>query len=215
MDYTDVICTVLDIFAKDQDAPTIVNCSAINAHWNNVVNYYPSKYLNNQWMWAYQLTRNRDSLKNFQTSILDLLLKDTQISPMIEDTWALIRFLQKTGEPVTMGLCLDRSIPNNSKTGNGLIYETDDPRIMEHVKHAILQWLWHWGYAKDLREESFDWELVEDETDKLYMYLNRHVEHDIDYHNFDLFSDENFANESKITLYLNKLKILYQISECI
>ena len=172
-------------------------------------------------MWAYQLTKNSSLLQNFQTSILDLLLRDTQISPMIEDTWKLIRFLKRIGEPVTMGNCLDRSIPDNSKTGNGLTYDPDDKQMIDHVQQCIVNWLWKWCYSEDLRDNIFEWNEIEDETNKFFKELSKYTlnektsELSERYYSFDLFNKDNNANGSKITLYLNKLKIIYQLTECI
>jgi hypothetical protein len=136
---------------------------------------------------------------------------------MVEDTWKLIRFLKRVGEPVTMGLCLDRSIPNNSKTGNGLTYDPDDRRIVNHVQQCVQNWLYRWAYGEDLRNTSFEWTEVETTTNTFFNQLVQYTEDTekwkADYHNFDLFSEENNANGSKITLYLNKLKIIYQLTE--
>lgn len=215
MNVTDIIFLVIEKINETQDAKTIVACAGVNRQWNRVVKLYRKKFLDNQWMWVYQLTQNPSTLKNFQTGILDLLLRETQISPMVEDTWRLIRFLKRVGDPVTMGKCLDRSIPNNSKTGNGLTYDPDDARLVPHVQRQIQRWLWKWTYG--IEQPVFDWGEIEDETDKFFDCLNAYFEDSWEerYHNFDLFSPENNANGSKITLYLNKLKIIYQMTEII
>lgn len=213
MNVTDIIFLVIEKINETQDAKTIVACAGVNRRWNRVVKQYRKKFLDNQWMWVYQLTQNPSTLKNFQTSILDLLLRETQISPIVEDTWRLIRFLKRVGDPVTMGKCLDRSIPNNSKTGNGLTYAPDDARLIPHVQRQIQRWLWRNAYSEDLH--TFDWSEIEEETDKFFNCLNQYSNGNWEeqYHNFDLFSPENDANGSKITLYLNKLKIIYQLTE--
>ena len=212
MNVTDIIFLVIEKINEIQDAKTIVACAGVNRQWNRVVKRH---FLDNQWMWVYQLTKNPATLKNFQTGILNLLLRETQISPMVEDTWRLIRFLKRVGDPVTMGKCLDRSIPNNSKTGNGLTYDPDDARLVPHVQQCIQQWLWRWAYGEEL--PAFDWSEIEEETDKFFTCLNAYFEDSWEeqYHNFDLYSPENNANGSKITLYLNKLKIIYQMTETI
>ena len=219
MNVSDIIYSVVSKLSEVQDADSIVACAQVNRQWHRVVNSYPYKFFNYQWMWVYQLTKNPASLQNFQTSILDLLLRETEISPMVEDTWKLIRFLKRVGEPVTMGLCLDRSIPNNSKTGNGLTYDPNDQRIVGHVHQCIQNWLYKWAYGNDLRQTTFEWTEVEEETNKIFDMILSYVDDEErwkeDYHNFDLFSEENNANNSKITLYLNKLKIIYQLTECI
>jgi hypothetical protein len=216
MNVTDIIFSIIEKISEDQDAKTIISCAGVNRQWNNVVNKYHRKFFDNQWMWVYQLTKNPRTMQNFQTSILNLLLRETQISPIVEDTWKLIRFLKRVGEPVTMGLCLDRSIPNNSKTGNGFTYDPDDTRLLTHVQQCIVNWLWQSGYCEDLRDRSFEWSEVETETDKLFDLMSAHFpSHQDLYHNFDLFSDENNENGSKISLYLNKLKIIYQITETV
>jgi hypothetical protein len=211
MNVTDIIFLVIEKINETQDAKTIVACAGVNRQWNRVVKRH---FLDNQWMWVYQLTKNPATLKNFQTSILDLLLRETQISPIVEDTWRLIRFLKRVGDPVTMGKCLDRSIPNNSKTGNGLTYAPDNARLVPHVQQCIRRWLWQWAYGEEM--QAFDWSEIEDETDKFFNCLNKYFENQNwgeQYHNFDLYSPENDANGSKITLYLNKLKIIYQMTE--
>lgn len=218
MNVTDIIFSVIKVVSQNQDAKSLIACSQVNKHWNRVIKKHRKRFFGHQWMWAYQLNKNSSLLKNFQTSILDLLLRETQISPMIEDTWKLIRFLKRVGEPVTMGLCLDRSIPNNSKTGNGLTYDPDDKQLIEYVQQCIVNWLWKWCYTKDLRMDLFEWDEVEEETDKFFEYFSRHsgdktAEFSEQYHSFDLFNEDNKANGSKITLYLNKLKIIYQLIE--
>ncbi len=210
MNVTDIIFLVIEKINETQDAQTIVACAGVNRQWNRVVKRH---FLDNQWMWVYQLTRNPTTLKNFQNSILDLLLRETQISPIVEDTWRLIRFLKRIGDPVTMGKCLDRSIPNNSKTGNGLTYAPDDAQLIPHVQRRIQRWLWRDAYSNNL--PSFDWGEIEEETDMFFNCLNKYSKESWEekYHNFDLFSLENNPNDSKITLYLNKLKIIYQMTE--
>jgi len=151
----------------------------------------------------------------FKNELLSLLLVETQISPMIGETWSLVKYLRRTDNNVTMGTCLDRLIPDNTPSGNDMNYK---PGVLEDdLILLFVEWLeFYFGKV------GYEWLDMESSLDEFYrllfkfkssrMTVQQKNDWIVTYDNYSLYSAQNIANPHKMTLYLNKLKTIYQMS---
>ena len=222
MDNDLIISTILNILADDGDAGSIQNCALINRQWcENVYFSYP-RFYKTGWMWTYNLLKPSSSTlqKEFLSSLLSLLLKDSTVAPgiIVDDAWRMMRFVNRKGNSLTMSIWLDRIIPDNTDEGNDMTLELTEEKL-KPVLHAINQWLYKFAYGEKPSDETPDLFDMECHTDTFYEDLLEFCDMPEDkkdewynaYTYYDSDNEENEDNESKITLYLNKLKTIYAL----
>lgn len=227
MDIADILYLIFDAIASGEDAKSLLNLASVNKLSWKVFTTYPNKYLRLPSLRVYKLSISNDGLASLKKDLLDLILVKTQITPMIGDIWSLVRFLRITDPSINMGNALDRLVPDNTLTrGNEMSYKPG--QLLPCIMSAIVIWLSRWfGFLNTL--DSFDnitevsiniWKQLEYALDKFYRTLLRYwlESHDVsrndwevDYDNYALFSKQNNENPEKMTLYLNKLKTVYQL----
>jgi hypothetical protein len=232
MDNHDILFVIFDILAEREDAQALINCSSVNKLMNRVFNAYKgNKYAR---LPSVQICKLANSpMAAFKTQLLSILLVDTQINSMIGDTWSLVKYLRLDNPSVTMGTCLDRLIPDNTPSGNDMDYKPGV--ILSDLIVTFSYWLNTLPVAKTdfcfgedmLDEDAVDvpvdtWYALELALDEFYRLLFKFkssrmtaIEKNdwgVTYDNYSLYSTQNIANTEKMTLYLNKLKTIYQMS---
>jgi len=212
MDHHDILFVIYEILAENEDAESLINCSCVNKLMNRTFNAY-SKYKGLPSVRIFKLANS--NMVRFKTELLSLLLVETQISPMIGETWSLVKYLRRTDNNVTMGTCLDRLIPDNTPSGNDMNYK---PGVLEDdLILLFVEWLeFYFGKV------GYEWLDMESSLDEFYrllfkfkssrMTVQQKNDWIVTYDNYSLYSAQNIANPHKMTLYLNKLKTIYQMS---
>jgi len=218
MDHHDILFVIYDILAENEDAESLINCSSVNKLMNRTFNSY-SKYKRLSSVKIFKLVSS-DMVK-FKTDLLTLLLVETQISPMIGETLSLVKYLRRTDNDITMGTCLDRLIPDNTPSGNDMNYK---PGVLEDdLILLFVEWLELYSvFDTEVFKEKFNWLDMESSLDEFYRFLFKfkssrmtvQQKNDwiVTYDNYSLYSAQNIDNPHKMTLYLNKLKTIYQMS---
>lgn len=233
MNSSDVISVIMDFLAKDEDAYTLLNCRLVCKKIKTVIDKYQFKY-NTQFMKVAKLVNSIHGLSLFRNSLLNLLLVQTKISPFINDTWSLIRFMHIKDKRVNMENILNRLIPDNTKLGNNQSYEPT-LELFINVIISFMNWLtqWHsWNHKShisiDILTQMYNndkyqtyWLILESNLNKLFRLLIKYkflgnsskIDWEIDYDYYSLYSTQNNTYSNKIELLLNKLKIIYQITQ--
>lgn len=230
MDNHDILFVIFDILAADEDAQSLVNCSNVNKLMYRTYRSY-SKYTKLPCVRIYKIVVS-PSIDRFKRELLELILVKTQISPMISDIYNLVRFLRMTDHNVNMNGCLDRLIPDNLEgTGNDMDYKPG--ALLPSLIASFVEWLNRWSCNNviirvsvpddvglpDIPEEA--WRMLEEPLDEFYRLAfmakapmltddeknDKHVA----FRSYDLYSRSNSENNEKMTLYLNKLKTVYQL----
>lgn len=226
--YPDILYILYDILAADEDAQSMINLSYVNKLSNRVFRLYPNKYLNLQSVQICKLAQSQMGLDILKKEMLDLLLVDTNISPMISEIQCLVRFMRMTNPTVNMSNALDRLIPDNTKTGNDMTYDPGNQLIL--ILLAFSAFLSKWTYQPIEFKVPLDhimtineWTLLETYLDNfwrlLFIYTANHHNFDsetvedwyVTYDHYSLYSIPNENNSEKMTLYLNKLKVICQL----
>lgn len=222
----DILYVLYDILANDEDAQSMINLSHVNKLFNRVFRLYPTKYLKLQSIQICKLSQSQAGLDLLKKELLYLILVDTQISPMITEIQSLVRFMSMTNPTINMGNALDRLIPDNTKTGNDMTYSPGNDLVL--ILIAIAAFLSKWTYQPinfvvplDHIMTSKEWTLLETYLDKfwqlLFIYICRNFDSEtledwyVTYDHYSLYSKPNMINNEKMTLYLNKLKVIYQL----
>jgi hypothetical protein len=223
MDCHDILFIVFDILADSEDVKSLVNCSNVNKLMNRTYKAY-GKYEKLKSIKIYKLIISTHGLDIFKRELLELILVKTQISPMLSDIFSLVRFMRMTDKNVNLNDCLDRLIPNNLIDGNDMSYKPGE--LMPYLLSEFVSWLDKWAHPNkkiDIDLENLDevWRILEEPLDDLYrlmfkfkcedMTIDKQNDWYVVYDNFSLYSSQNIENEEKMTLYLNKLKVIYQL----
>jgi hypothetical protein len=233
MDSSDILSVIMDFLVEDEDADSLHSCRLVCRKFKNVIDKYPSKYANMPFMKIAKLINSDIGITTFRKSLLDLLLVQTAISPIIGDTWGLIRFLQISDRHVNMENALDRLVPDSTKLGNDHSYEPTQ-ELFIHVLISYMAWLNHWylwNSANNLPLTTLNdmfanlntkdyWLILEEKLDELFRLLAKYkfqgdsskLDWEIDYDYYSLYSTCNETYPNKIELLLNKLKIIYQMT---
>jgi len=228
MMYPDILYILYNILATEEDAQSMLNLSYVNKLSNRVFRLYPNKYLCLQSIQICKLAQSQSGLDILKKELLDLILVSTNISPMVTEIQCLIRFMHMTNPNINMSNALDRLIPDNTKTGNDMTYDPGNELIL--VLLAFSTFLSKWTYQPinfqiplDHFMTTNEWTLLETYLDKfwqlLFVYISNHRNFDsetfedwyVTYDHYSLYSIPNENNSEKITLYLNKLKVIYQL----
>jgi len=226
--YPDILYLLYDILATEEDAQSMINLSYVNKLSNRVFRLYPNKYLKLQPIQICKLARSQLGLDILKKELLNFILVDTHISPMITEIQCLVRFMRMTNPAIDMANALDRLIPDNTKTGNDMTYDPGNELIL--ILLAIAAFLSKWTYQPINFQLPLDhimtineWTLLETYLDTfwrlLFLYIANHRNFDtetvedwyVTYDHYSLYSKSNVINNEKMTLYLNKLKVIYQL----
>jgi len=228
MDHHDILFVIYDILSDREDAESLLNCSLVNKLMNRTFNEY-DKYRRLPSVKICKLSNS--PMGPFKDELLSLLLVDTKISPMIGETWSMVKYLRTADNTITMGSCLDRLIPDNTPSGNDMDYKPGE--LLQELIIRIIAWLCKWSKF-DLNQKTLvpdenaveasveTWYELESALDEFYRLLFKYVssrmtvreknDWEVTYDNYSLYSTQNIANTKKTTLYLNKLKTIYQMS---
>lgn len=224
MNSADILSVIFSFLADDEDANSLLSCRLVCKKMQNVIDkyrYMGETFINTPFMKIAKLVNSKTGLSQFRASLLDLLLVQTQISPILSDTHRTIRFLQLTMvgvANVNIENALDRLIPDSTKLGNDQSYEPS-PVLANHVITCINKWLHKW-YVLDLSttrtvqnpDNLQNLQQIEKSLDELFRLL---VKYKILSDKLDWESDYNYyaLNDSNnLELLLNKLKVIYQVT---
>lgn len=234
MDSADVLSVIMGFLVEDEDADSLRACRLVCKKIQGVIDKYPNKY-NTSFMKIAKLVDSDHGMQRFRESLLNLLLVQTKISPIIGDTWSLIRFMRITDKRVDMENVLDRLVPDSTKLGNEQSYEPT-PELFVQVLLSYMAWLtmWYsWDPATHLSVDNLKematlsaekardyWLILEEKLNELFRLLAKYkfpgdsdrVDWEIDYDNYSLYAARNDMYPNKMELLLNKLKVIYQMT---
>jgi len=226
MNVPDILYLIFDTIASQEDAKSLLNLASVDKLSRRIFLAYPNKYLPLPSLRVYKLSTNLEGLSILKKDLLDLILVKTRISPMIGDIWSLVKFLRITDPNMNMGNALDRLVPDNTLTrGNDMSFKPGQllPCIMSTIVMLLRKWAnFSKTYTFGNTEVLIDiWKELETSLDAFYYMLLRYWlevhpnisknDWEVDYDNYSLYSKRNLNNPEKITLYLNKLKTIYQL----
>lgn len=227
MDSADVLSVIFGFLVEDEDADSLRACRLVSKKMCNVIDKYPNKY-NKPFMKIAKLVDNAQAMHQFRESLLNLLLVETEISPIIGDTWKLIRFMSISDKHVNMENVLDRLVPDSTKLGNDQSYEPS-PELAVKVLSAFMVWITKWYFwdpqsylhievLKAMSQEN--WLVLEAKLNELFRLLLKYklqgnssqIDWEVDYDNYSLYATRNTIYANKMELLLNKLKVVYQMT---